>query len=310
VVGRALQREVQRHLHAEVAGALDEGVEVLQRAQLGVDRVVAAVGRADGPRRADVAGPGVDRVVAALAVHRADGVDRGQVDDVEAHRGHPVELLRGRGERAVDGPAALVAPARRPREELVPGAVEGALAVDVHLLGAAAGDQLADRALGHDRLHGGEERGGDAGVQRQGGVAQGVGGTEQQVAVRAFGGAAADALQQAGPDLQVVGQVVGGLAGVELLADGVAPGGPRVAPRVHPEGPHPGLVGHHRGGERVGADAGGLHAHVVGRAAAADPLPHDVRGDGVVPLAPHHRGDGQHLPDHRLAGLPAPADRG
>jgi hypothetical protein len=43
VVRRGLQRQVQRNLHAQLVGPRDELVEVLQRAQLGVDRVVAAV---------------------------------------------------------------------------------------------------------------------------------------------------------------------------------------------------------------------------------------------------------------------------
>ena len=212
VVGRALQREVQRDLHAEVAGARDERVEVVDRAQLGVDRVVAALGRADGPRRADVAGPGVHGVVAALAVHGADGVDRGQVDDVEAHRRDAVELL-GRGdERAVHRAAGLVAPAGGAGEELVPGAELRAHAVDVDLQRTAAGDQLADRPLRHDRVHGREQRGRDPGVQRQRGVAQRVGRAEEQVAVRALGGTAAHPLQQPRADLQVVGELLGALA--------------------------------------------------------------------------------------------------
>ena len=62
VVRRALQREVQRDLHAEVLGArCTNASKSSMRAQLRVDRVVAALGRADRPRRADVAGPGVAR---------------------------------------------------------------------------------------------------------------------------------------------------------------------------------------------------------------------------------------------------------
>src|SRR2546422_7407208 len=49
VVGRALDREVERHLEAEAARALDEPVEVVEGAELRVDRRVAAlreIGRA------------------------------------------------------------------------------------------------------------------------------------------------------------------------------------------------------------------------------------------------------------------------
>src|SRR5919112_492331 len=128
---RGLQREVQRDLHAEVAGAVDEGVEVVEVAQLGVDRVVAAVGGADRPRRADVArlGDGVAArhrgAVRALAVNGADRVDRGQVDHVEAHRRDAVELLGRRGEVAVHRAALGVDAAGRAGEELVPRAEQG-----------------------------------------------------------------------------------------------------------------------------------------------------------------------------------------
>ena len=303
VVGRALQREVERDLHAEVVRARDERVEVVHRAQLGVDRVVPALGRPDRPRRADVAWPRVHGVVATLAVRGADGVDRGQVDHVEAHRRDPVELL-GRGdERAVHRAAVLVAPAGGAREELVPGAELGAHPVDVDLQRPAPGDQLPDRALCHDRVHGREHRGRAAGAQRQGRVAQGVGRAEQQVAVRALGGAAAHPLQQPCAGLQVVGELLGALPGLELLRDGVAPRGPRVAPRVDAERPQPWLVGGHDGLEAVGAEAGLLHADVVGGAAGADLAPHDVGRDGVVALTPHRGPDGDDLADDGLGRM-------
>ena len=50
VVRGRLEREVERDLHAELPGALDEGAEVLHRAQLRVDGVVPALGAADRPR--------------------------------------------------------------------------------------------------------------------------------------------------------------------------------------------------------------------------------------------------------------------
>ena len=50
MVGRALQRQVERHLQPVVAGGGDEVVEVLDGAQLGVHGVVAALVAADRPR--------------------------------------------------------------------------------------------------------------------------------------------------------------------------------------------------------------------------------------------------------------------
>ena len=59
VVGRRLQRQVEGHLEAELAGARHERVEVVEAAEVGVDRVVPAVLGPDRPGRAGVVGPGV-----------------------------------------------------------------------------------------------------------------------------------------------------------------------------------------------------------------------------------------------------------
>ena len=56
MVGRALERDVERELEPELAGAGDEPPEILERAELRVQRLVAAFGGADGPRAADVLG--------------------------------------------------------------------------------------------------------------------------------------------------------------------------------------------------------------------------------------------------------------
>ena len=94
--------------------------QVGDRSQVGVDRVVAAAGVTDRPRRPGIAGRGGERVVGALAVGESDRVDRGQVDDVEAELGQPRQLL----------PDALQ-PAPRARKQLVPSAEPGSHAVDL-----------------------------------------------------------------------------------------------------------------------------------------------------------------------------------
>ena len=147
VVGSRLEGEVERHLEAELAGPGDERVEVLERAEVGVDRVVAAVLGPDRPGRAGVVGSGGQRVVRALAVHLADRVDRRQVDHVEAHLGHGVEALRGGAEVAADDLAGLgvLGGSLRAREELVPAAEERERAVREGGVGALDGDQLTQR---------------------------------------------------------------------------------------------------------------------------------------------------------------------
>src|SRR6201999_3096857 len=95
-------------------------LQVVERAELGVDGVVPALGGADRVRHAGVVGAGGERVVAALAVLAADRVDRREVEDVEAVLGDRGDLL---GDRAEAAPRA--------REQLVPGAEAGAEAVDL-----------------------------------------------------------------------------------------------------------------------------------------------------------------------------------
>jgi starch synthase (maltosyl-transferring) len=63
VVGGALQGQVERDLHAEATGPGDEGVEVGEGAQVGVDGVVAAVRRADRVGTAGVLGAGVEEQI-------------------------------------------------------------------------------------------------------------------------------------------------------------------------------------------------------------------------------------------------------
>src|SRR5207249_8739662 len=120
VVGRALDREVERDLEPELLRAGDEAVEVRERAELGGDGVVAALLCADRPGAAGVALLRRQRVVAALAAAAANRVDRRQVDDVEAELGE----LR---QHALDAREA----AERAREELVPGAEARQLAIDL-----------------------------------------------------------------------------------------------------------------------------------------------------------------------------------
>ena len=55
VVGRALDREVERDLEPELARARDQAVEVVERAELGVDRVWPPSVGADRPRAARIA---------------------------------------------------------------------------------------------------------------------------------------------------------------------------------------------------------------------------------------------------------------
>src|SRR5687767_3973909 len=92
MVGRCLYGEVEGNVDAELARARREPAEVVARAKLRVDRLVAAFLRTDRPRRSRIVWPRGQRVVAALAIPSSDRVDRRQVDHVESQFGQPRQL--------------------------------------------------------------------------------------------------------------------------------------------------------------------------------------------------------------------------
>src|SRR6202012_5408293 len=79
MVGRALDREVERELETVRMRRLEQGLEIVEAAELGMQRGVAAFLGADCIRAADVAGQGLERVVLALAVVAPDRMDRRKV---------------------------------------------------------------------------------------------------------------------------------------------------------------------------------------------------------------------------------------
>src|SRR5205823_14477682 len=85
MVERALDGEIERDLQAVFGGGGDQPAEILGRAERRVDRIVSAFDAADGIGAAGIVGPGLQCIVAALAVGRADGMDRREIEDVEAH---------------------------------------------------------------------------------------------------------------------------------------------------------------------------------------------------------------------------------
>ena len=120
VVGRRVEREVERHVHAVLARGVAQRAQVVDRPQLRVDRLVAALLGPDRVRHAGIVGPGHQRVVAALAVLAADRVDGREVEDVEA-------VVGDRRDLRLDAREA----APRAREQLVPGREAPADAVDL-----------------------------------------------------------------------------------------------------------------------------------------------------------------------------------
>src|SRR6185436_20620890 len=118
--------EVERQFHAEAPRLGVEGVEVLERAERGLDGGVAAGCRADRPGAARILRPGDERIVAPLPEAGPDWMDRRQIDDVETEIGDARQL----GARVAEGAAPARIGAGRAREHLVPRAEAGALAID------------------------------------------------------------------------------------------------------------------------------------------------------------------------------------
>ncbi|MNK84596.1 hypothetical protein D3C87_1044480 [compost metagenome] len=227
VVWRTLDGEVEGQLQAVVGGGAAQPLEVFERAELRVQGIVAAFGAADGVRAAHVARLGLEAVVAALAVRLADGVDRREVEHVEAHRTDG----RQPADHVVEGAMAVLVAAFRAREQLVPAGEAGGEAVCLHRhhRGVAA-DERAPGGRVHGGVHGGSGARGEQDFEPQGVVA---GGGFQFCQQRAGigDGAALGGVQrgghQPGAFLDLQRHVHAGLA---FLADLVEPAGEGIAP--------------------------------------------------------------------------------
>ena len=264
---------------------------------------MAAVGGADAVGGAGVAGTRRQGVVAALAVGQADGGDGREVEDVEAHGRDAVQALGGGAQRPRVPGAVLADPrAQRAREDLVPGADQGALAVHLEGVLGGGGDVVAQRQA----VQGGLDRVRQAGRQA---VVHGVGGVAHDPHGVVEG---LNALLVTALDGRCPVQDAGALLKHELDVDPgrhldtgvVAPGGVRVRPALDAEAPVPGGVG--RQGCLVAVQPRGDVVHAGARAVAAVGAHQDRGGSvAVVPLAEDGGADRDDLPDDRL-GRPAP----
>src|SRR4029077_21031224 len=84
MVHRSLNRKIQRNLEAIVMRGAYHPAEVIQRTELGMDRRVPALFRADRVRASRIIRRGRQAVVAPLAVGTADRMYRCKIEDVEA----------------------------------------------------------------------------------------------------------------------------------------------------------------------------------------------------------------------------------
>ena len=281
-----------------------------------MDGVVATLGGADAVGRTRIAGSGLQGVVLALAVRRADRVDRGQVDDVEAHAGDARQFVGGACERAGD-PRAVGAleGARGAREDLVPRARQGLRAGHVERVDAGGIQQVTQRVVAEDEAHARGDARGEALLGGMAGVAQAACRVGQDVDVRgrgallggvAVGGAFGRALHEEGALLEHELDVD---AGADLHGRIVAPRRVGVRPGVHAEGPGAGGVRGHPGLVPVETGRDVHHA----RAGVFTPVraqQDGLGGECVVSFAEHGRTNGERLAFGRLGGKRAVFDDG
>ncbi len=235
-------------------------------------------------------GAGRQGVVGAFAVGHADGVDRRQVEDVEAHGRGPGHAVVGRRPQTT----------LRPGEELVPGGEHGPLPVDPQ------GD-----GVGHGEVDGvgdGGEHGRQAGVEGldqpalarslpegDRGLLQGL---PLMLEVGRPSHVARPPLEEKGALLQLDRDV---LAGGLLHHDVAPPGGEAVGPRLDAD-----FVATHRAGLDGGrppvvAEVGHGGIAPLGLSLWA---PSDPRRQQVVAVAEDVGGDGGGVPDDRLGRVP------
>src|SRR5229473_936218 len=107
----------------------DKSFEILERTQLWMHRLVAAFRGANCPWAAHVLGPSLWRILAAFSAGAADGVDRGQVQDVE-----PKALnVRQNGLAVLERAVASRDGRARARKQLVPASCHGSGPIDDYL---------------------------------------------------------------------------------------------------------------------------------------------------------------------------------
>ena len=156
-----------------VRGCANQAGEVLERAQVGIDGLVAALRPADRPRAAGIIRARALIVVRALAVGPPDRVDGWQVQHVEPHPGHVRETGLDVGEGAVAAPVsrgrswkhlvpraeASSLPVHLDRQLRVVGHREPPVRVRMHQLGQLVGHgRLPGRLRGSRGAEGAGER--------------------------------------------------------------------------------------------------------------------------------------------------------
>src|SRR6201993_4472048 len=85
MIRRAVDREIEGDFHASGTNLIDQPVEVVKRAKLRFDGLVAPKLAADRVRHTGISRLTRDRVIFALPLGKADRMNRRKIDKVEPH---------------------------------------------------------------------------------------------------------------------------------------------------------------------------------------------------------------------------------
>src|SRR4051812_18462213 len=116
MIRRAVQRKIQRDLHAARPYLPHEPFEILHGPEGRLDASMTPFVRSNGPRGTYIAQNRGERVVLTLSVCYTDGMNRRKIDDIEAHGLRVIEARQTIAEPAVFVCAAFGSA----REELIP----------------------------------------------------------------------------------------------------------------------------------------------------------------------------------------------
>src|SRR5689334_1427312 len=94
MVRRALEGNIHCQFHIAIMEFMDEEVEIGKAAEFGQHRKMSALPGTDRPGAAHVAISRFCRVVLALAETASNGMNRRQIQNVEAHVRYIIELRR------------------------------------------------------------------------------------------------------------------------------------------------------------------------------------------------------------------------
>ena len=85
MIRRALKRDIERDLESVLFGFGHEPPEIFQRAEFGMNGLVTAFRRSDGPRTADISRLRLYRIVLSFPKGPPDRMNWRKIDDVETH---------------------------------------------------------------------------------------------------------------------------------------------------------------------------------------------------------------------------------